>query len=635
MINGYKIAAVCTAQINNEYVCSYINEFNNVLSENGWRVFVYTVNSDLFHKTRSDRGEASVFDLINYENTDAVVVFPNNLHDSDVKEGIIRRARQAGSRIIITDNPSYSDCINMLFDYGSGFRSIVRHVLDDHKVRNIRMIAGTKGNEASEERIDIVKELAAERGIEFDENHISYGDFWSQPAAAACEELLSRGKLPEAIICANDAMAIAVCGTLRTHGIKVPEDVLVTGFDGIEETKYTSPRISTVKCDFGKLGRASAQALIDGCENGSSFYIMPDLVLSESCGCIMPSANDVSDVVTSYWNMFDRYRNDERKLNNISAMVQGCECIDEAERVLTDHVFYELTCVLKKECTDPTYDPTVVNTDTPFGRDMVVLLDTDNPFIGRDRNMDISQIIPRLDMALEMKVPLIFTAMHCIDIPLGYICFFYQSPSKEEYNKIGQTSGYLSTAIAGLRSMRYQNRLREWIEEVYKYDELTGLYTRKSFVREYEKMLEDGKCTEMTFVLCDLDGLKYINDNFGHAEGDTAIRVVAKAMELACSDGICSKHGGDELLAAIPRICDKEELKYRIERFIADYNECAVKPYEVSSSIGIFTAKGGDLSFDKLFAEADDLMYTDKVRKKNTRSSVCSGQRNAGQKRTE
>ena len=620
MIDGYKIAAVCTSRIHEEYVNSYINELNSVLTEHGWRVLVYSVNSDLYHKTRSDTGEAAVFDLIDPGRTDALILFWDNLLDESVREKLVETARKNDIPAVVLNHGVIDGCINMMFDYENGFRDMVRHVFEHHRINRIHMIAGSRGVETSEVRIAVVKELAEEFGVSFGDDNISYGDYWSRPTVEACEALIAKGDLPEAIICANDTMAIAASGVFRNHGIKVPDDIIITGFDGINETKYTSPKISTVKCDFGELGKASAEVLLSGDTSPRSIYIMPDLLPSESCGCSPAYAVDVSEVLTSYWNMFERYRNDERKLNIMSSKVQSCTDLDEVEKILNDRVFYEMVCVLKKECTDPSCDPLTVNTDTTFGRDMVVLFDTDRSYIGKDRRFDISQILPRLGELFERKIPLIFTAVHYSDIALGYICYFFSAPNQEEYNKIAQTSGYINSAVSGYRNMRYQHRLREWIEEVYKYDELTGLYTRKSFCKEYERMLEEEGCTEMTLVLCDLDGLKYINDNFGHSEGDMAIRVVAKALELACPGGICSKHGGDELLAAVPRIVDTDKVKHDIETFINDYNEASCKPYKVSSSIGICTVSGGDMSFSKLFAEADDLMYTDKVKKKNNRA---------------
>jgi GGDEF domain-containing protein len=82
-------------------------------------------------------------------------------------------------------------------------------------------------------------------------------------------------------------------------------------------------------------------------------------------------------------------------------------------------------------------------------------------------------------------------------------------------------------------------------------------------------------------------------------------------MELACEGGICSKHGGDELLGAIPGIHDEKKLKAAIEKFIEDYNEASEKPYKVSASIGIYNSED-DISFKKMFSDIE--VYREKLR---------------------
>lgn len=617
MINGYKIAAVCTARIHEKYVYNFIYSFNKVLADNGWRVFVYTVDSDLFYGTRSDKGEAAVFGLIDPEVTDALVLFPNNIQSDTVIEEITEKCEKNDIRLVMIDR-RHEGAVNVMFDYHEGFKQIVRHVLDVHGIRRFHMIAGVKGMDISEMRTQAVKELAAEYGIPFGDDDISYGDFWSAPTEAACERLIAGNRLPDAIFCANDMTAITVCGVLRKHGIKVPDDIIVTGFDGLEESQYTYPKITTAGCDFGKLGEAAAEALLSPENGGRDIYIMPDLIISESCGCREISSVDASGIVTEYQNAFNRYINEERKLARIGSKVQVCGDLDELEANLRDRVFYDVTFVLKKEVTDPTYDPLVINTSTLFGRKMVVLFDSDEKYTEKPRAMDISCVIPRLGEIFERRVPLIFIALHFIDIPLGYACFYFTFPSAQDYNKIGQTSRTVSAAIGGYRNLRYQYRLREWIEEIYKYDELTGLFTRRSFRREYDKLVAEGT-GEMTLVLCDLDGLKNINDNYSHAEGDNAIKKVAEALSVSCAGGICSKHGGDELVAAIPEKRDHDEIRGAIRKFLEDYNRISGKPYTVSASIGICGSENGNLDFSALFAKADELMYEEKLKNKMKR----------------
>ena len=82
-----------------------------------------------------------------------------------------------------------------------------------------------------------------EYGYEIGENRVFYGNFWKDQGGRACDYFFSAGKWPEAIICANDNMALSVCDILCERGIRVPEDIIVTGYDGEEEGKYYQPAL--------------------------------------------------------------------------------------------------------------------------------------------------------------------------------------------------------------------------------------------------------------------------------------------------------------------------------------------------------------------------------------------------------
>jgi DNA-binding LacI/PurR family transcriptional regulator len=95
-------------------------------------------------------------------------------------------------------------------------------------------MGGFRDNVFSEERKQIFRKVIEEYGIAFDEEKMcSYGDFWAMPARKATEEIIASGDIPDAIICANDYMAINVCDVMKNHGYSVPEDVIITGLTGM------------------------------------------------------------------------------------------------------------------------------------------------------------------------------------------------------------------------------------------------------------------------------------------------------------------------------------------------------------------------------------------------------------------
>ena len=112
--------------------------------------------------------------------------------------------------------------------------------------------------------------------IPFEEERVGYGNYWEAPAKEATERFLAHDT-PEAIVCVNDEMAIAVCAVLNSHGLRVPEDVIVTGSDGIVRERFHSPRLTTCIKDYERLTAAAfdtAELILDG-EN-----VDPDTELS-------------------------------------------------------------------------------------------------------------------------------------------------------------------------------------------------------------------------------------------------------------------------------------------------------------------------------------------------------------------
>ena len=220
---------------------------------------------------------------------------------------------------------------------------------------------------------------------------------------------------------------------------------------------------------------------------------------------------------------------------------------------------------------------------------------------------------------LQKKVPLIFFALNFLENPLGFVCFHFNNFDLANYSKMPQTINAMNAAIVSYCNMRYQHYLNTRIEKMYKTDALTGLFNRHGFMREYDRLLEKGTDC-LTMILADLDGLKRINDTYGHGEGDVAIRAVALALKASCPENaICARFGGDEMIAVIGG-----EYSGDIKDYITTYLECysasSGKPYIVSASVGIYKAAPEEAgNFEELLKKSDKLMYIDKVKKKQNK----------------
>lgn len=625
MLGGKKIVGLCLTRINTPEMHKMITTLNDELRDDGYSVFVYSTATELYWNTPSEIGEKSVFELVDFDVVDVLVIMYETIKDRELSGMLIRKAQEKGIPVFVVTGHC-EGCININFDYKGGFERIVRHVIETHAVRKPHFMAGIMGNSFSEERLEMFKEVIAEFGIPFDDSMVSYGDFWSRPTIDATEKLIASGDLPEAIICANDTMAVTVCAVLKNHCISVPDEVIVTGFDGIDDVAIVSPTISTYTCSTATVAENIAEIIRSGefPSGGADIDILPAESLGQSCGCERESHLNLTEHLTVLNDRFNRYQGEENHLFRMAAKISTSADVNEISTHMCQAGFYDMTCILRKECIDNTVNPL----DMPRyfdKKNALVLFDADVPANEfRPYEFRSSDVVPDLQKLLDAGDPLIFIALSFLHIPLGYLCYHFHNNDMENYFTILQTVNIMNSALGAFRNMRYQQYLNNRLEEIYKMDRLTGLYNRNALVNGFEEMSHQACCAgqQITFVLSDLDRLKYINDTFGHAEGDFAIRAVADALRSVCPDNsLLARWGGDEMVAVFRGDCDAEKLKADISAALERIRVENDKPYEITSSVGVVsTAFGKEETLDEITKRADQLMYKEKVEKRKQRA---------------
>ncbi len=620
MLYGYKIAALCIARANEEVNYKLISELNKKLVSIGYRLFVYNTLTNLFWSSPSEEGEKAVFELIDMDIIDVVLV-----HEESIKAkasiGRVMAKAHSSRKPVISIGGRYEKAANVNFDYVAGFEDILKHVIDVHGCRKIHFMGGMPDNSFSEERKQVVQRIAGERGIKFDESCVSYGYFWTDPAREAAEKIALSGDVPEVVFCANDVMAMAVCSVFASHGIKVPDDVIVTGFDGLDDIFFFKPTLTSCRYSFANMADKITE-LILRYEKGESiigeYLVSQELILNESCGCRKSPAINAAEVVTQVGNRFNRYQNDDCSIHERLANIYCCESVKQVYDEIAALKIYGVFALINSECIDERVNPMSRPDDCSFSDNMCLIYKyTEEDFTpcGFSR----SDIIPELDYVMGTGNPVVFNALNFRDIPLGYICFFFEA-SMRDYCRIPQLVNAFNTFIGGYRMMRYQKYLTTRIDEISKRDMLTGLYNRIGFNSMIEEKIHGIK-KDMAVISIDLDRLKYINDTFGHTEGDFAIRSIARAIDEGCpGNKICARFGGDEF-AAVTDESDAEKISSSIQDWIDRFNKTSGKPYEISASVGIHIHKAseGYVDFEKLFNISDALMYEVKRKRKDNR----------------
>jgi diguanylate cyclase (GGDEF)-like protein/PAS domain S-box-containing protein len=165
-------------------------------------------------------------------------------------------------------------------------------------------------------------------------------------------------------------------------------------------------------------------------------------------------------------------------------------------------------------------------------------------------------------------------------------------------------------------------RTEEKLRYMSFHDSLTGLYNRNFFEEELER-LQDSRYSPVGIVVCDLDGLKFINDTLGHDSGDELLSNTADILRRGFrSSDIIARIGGDEFAVLITRADQRnaERIVARLRRYVDEFNASDPKMF-ISLSIGYAVSRPGETDMQELLREADNRMYREKMqREKSSRS---------------
>lgn len=206
--------------------------------------------------------------------------------ETRMADGVIQlRPDQPGNPTVMPDD---IQCVNVCgcesttgprvrIDNRGAARSVVEYLLSlGHK--RIGVISGLKNNPHSIDRLAGYQEALAAAGLPFDPALVAEGDFTTWSGLNSAKQFCSMENRPTAVFCMNDEMAIGAIQTFKSQGLRVPEDISVTGFDDISYARYCDPSLTTVAQpaeEMGKLAMDMLLRLIEGQELAQIENILP------------------------------------------------------------------------------------------------------------------------------------------------------------------------------------------------------------------------------------------------------------------------------------------------------------------------------------------------------------------------
>ena len=610
---GRRIIAVCTSWEDVENLNLALNRLIEATEARGYLPLCVAFD----RSGVESRGEESIREFMSafdVPNLAGFFLFGEMIRSDEINRHIIDFAHRRNLPVFMLER-EYEGCVNMALSYGDGFEKVVRHLVEEHGCGDIVMVAGIRGNAYSEERISLCRKVLEEHGRALPPEKVLYGDFWDEPTYKALDGYFaSGGILPQAFLCANDAMAIAVCIYLSERNIRVPEQVKVAGFDGILPAESHVPAITTARPDFARmygsmLDRIEAWRPED--TGATEKWPIPfEFIRRESCGCVQGNAflSTKKSGELKIDNLL--YTRHIRALGNFIRKTLSMDSLDRLSEQLAS---------LFAGWPNPYYFAAVLDGhDRGMARCVLHgrhgLFAAGSDFCRREAPVpDVESVLGDPDVRILMA-----QLLQNEEETMGYLVSGMQAWSLREQERFEEEALFLSAALNAVIGNRRLAEANAAILRMAEHDYLTGLYNRRGFLRELERRLQlpESQGKVLTLFSMDLDGLKSINDIHGHYEGDFVIQALAKALEQSMEkEGICARYGGDEFAFAF---LDRESLVPALEDIRSHIETaaaliCGPKDYRVSASLGACSCPVGDsLSLDQVLAEADRALYADK-----------------------
>ncbi len=615
--NGRKNIGVFVFQAIDHFQQKLCEGVEDRCHELGYNTIVFSSFGNFADNEPFAKGEEIILEIPNYDGLDGVILALDTFDIVKMRYDILEKLEKEYHGPIVSvrteaDNADY----NMLLDDYKTMDGIIRHFIEDHGFRDICFMTGMHGNPDAERRLDNYKEVMKEYGFPVDESMYMYADFWKWKGKEACDYFIDqRGKLPEAILCANDYMGISVCHELQGRGIRVPEDVAVCGCDGVWATTVCAPPLTTAEVDFHKMGVTAVDAICGGVTEKNT-YFSPDNIFRESCGCTRQNQWEELRGRKNFYNLYEQERSGNLETTIRSIDLESINTFRELRYLVGGYLPYIHGCQQFDICLQGQVRKN--KKGVPYGEPMSDMMEMvvgadDRRKINKSIRFERKYILPK-EMVDSEPMILYVVPFHFKERNLGYTVAQMRHGHGGGYSSVYQEwTVTLENAVQDLFNRDKMDQMIDRLTMLSIHDPMTGVYNRFGFEQEgrrlYYKAREDGK--NVFFLSIDLDGLKRINDHWGHGEGDQAICAVTACLKKVNKrKAVISRMGGDEF-SVVGTCKDREEL----DRFIKDFKEHLAKEdakheYTIYASVGeCMLEPNSDKSWEACILESDNLMY--------------------------
>lgn len=626
--NGYKTLALMISGVSGIFQRELSQYFQQYAKKKGYNLAVFS--SFIGYETNREylKGESNIVNLPPYERFDGLVVVPDTFRDRTLRENVLKNISERCTCPVVSIRSDKENFYSVNTDNSLAMEGMIKHFIEDHHMKKIAFLSGTKGHPDAVARLECYKRVMKQYNLPVEESMIYHGNFWDNLGEEYFDYFLctDRKDWPEAIVCANDYMAIALCNECLKRGVSVPEEVAVSGFDNIYMSETCYPPLTTVGVST-KVMVEKAVSIIEDVAAGKNvpkrLFAPTEVIHRNSCGCKTLAVRHLIDAVSRVRSEYDDvysglYQNtytsvDLERMTDYENIRSHMDVLSGNSRINDLYI-----CLCEKEDCGTKYIAPITEGYTDTMRSIYSIRNKE--YID-NMSFDCKNLIPPNAAEKGGPVQFTFSALHYLDATYGYVAHSYVDNichSRVFHNWLVM----VGNAMESVRVKKELSASVARLNDLYIKESMTDLYNRRGFEQHsleiYKKALDEDK--EFALIEMDMDNLKKINDTYGHAAGDEAIETVAKVLKsVSCSREICSRVGGDEFWI-IAYEYTAEQLEDYINRFnkcLDSENKTGQRDYNILMSFGGMICKpSSEYTMDKFMSIVDERMYKNKQERK-------------------
>ena len=528
---------------------------------------------------------------------------------------------------------------SVVYDNESGLRDGINYIIKQKKCRHIAMLTGIESNTDAQDRYQVFMDVMAENNISVPDSMIVRGEF-NDKCYPLVEKLLKENPELQAIVCANDSMAKAVYAVLNQYHFAIGKDILVMGFDDIEDAANMIPPLATVRADAALLGYRAimeGHSLLEQHEEHpdepipcSNYVVNTTFVNRESLTGVKQKEKKITeDMLIEHKKTITSmlYMNHMMNICTRDMLMFNSESIGDYTGILNGLNINEISeCyifVLPKPVACYSNKDAIRSSSLYLKayrkNHQIVVPDPSKQHVYIDELFshpclkDSNKTYFVLDIySREWQYGiLVCTLPHHLVHYTESICF-HVSMAAKVMDLFNIQDGLLKDREDMVRKLEAENTL---LDNISKKDELTGILNRLGFMTKAHDILKTNVGKKAIVLYADLNYLKRINDTFSHAEGNYALISCAHTLEKIMGEhAIVGRIGGDEFAAfVLSDDMDGHSICTQIKEELDRINALSHKPYDITLSVGYheFMIRPKTILKDVL-SNADEQLYKEK-----------------------